>query len=200
MISVYTVLAHPIYQLGIKSAIEQSVNYKLIGENNDKIFCVNEINHLKPNILLLDIDLSLSDLVDINKSVNAEINVVLMVYSFSVVKLFNIKKIKYEALISKYTSIEHLFDCFEKVMVSRKFIDKNLKLLQSSLNNLKKITKSEAVIFEMIIQNKSTSTIANKLNVSPKTIENHRANICRKLNISGVNAISNFILKHYLTS
>ena len=47
------------------------------------------------------------------------------------------------------------------------------------------LTKREKEIFELLIQNKSTSEIANILFVSEKTIRNHISNVMGKLSGKG---------------
>ena len=47
------------------------------------------------------------------------------------------------------------------------------------------LTKREKEIFELLIQNKSTSEIANILFVSEKTIRNHISKVMGKLSVKG---------------
>ena len=47
------------------------------------------------------------------------------------------------------------------------------------------LTKREKEIFELLIQNKSTSEIANILFVSEKTVRNHISNVMGKLSVKG---------------
>ena len=42
--------------------------------------------------------------------------------------------------------------------------------------------------------NKSSTQIADSLNVSHKTIQNHRFNICKKMNLEGVNSLLSYAL------
>ena len=47
------------------------------------------------------------------------------------------------------------------------------------------LTPTEKVILKLISENKTSAEIAAMLFVSPNTIDNHRANINRKLNLGG---------------
>ena len=47
------------------------------------------------------------------------------------------------------------------------------------------LTKREKEVFELLIQNKTTIEIANKLNISEKTVRNHISNVILKLNVKG---------------
>ena len=47
------------------------------------------------------------------------------------------------------------------------------------------LTKREKQVFEMLIINKTTKEIANKLNISEKTVRNHISNAMQKLGVKG---------------
>ncbi len=47
------------------------------------------------------------------------------------------------------------------------------------------LTKREREVFELLIQNNSTSEIAQKLNISDKTVRNHISNAMQKLGVKG---------------
>ena len=46
------------------------------------------------------------------------------------------------------------------------------------------LTPREREIFEMLIKNQNTDQIANKLNISEKTVRNHISNVIQKLGVS----------------
>lgn len=47
------------------------------------------------------------------------------------------------------------------------------------------LTKREREVFELLIQNKTTSQIAEDLNISEKTVRNHISNSMQKLGVKG---------------
>ncbi|MBQ9012344.1 MAG: response regulator transcription factor [Bacilli bacterium] len=47
------------------------------------------------------------------------------------------------------------------------------------------LTKREKEIFDHLITNKTTKEIANKLNISEKTVRNHISNVMQKLGVKG---------------
>lgn len=47
------------------------------------------------------------------------------------------------------------------------------------------LTKREKEVFSLLIQNKSTREIAEKLNISEKTVRNHVSNAMQKLGVKG---------------
>ena len=47
------------------------------------------------------------------------------------------------------------------------------------------LTKREKEVFDLLVQNKITSEIAEKLNISEKTVRNHISNVMQKLGVKG---------------
>ncbi len=47
------------------------------------------------------------------------------------------------------------------------------------------LTKREREVFELLIKNHSTKEIADKLNISEKTVRNHISNVMQKLGVKG---------------
>ena len=47
------------------------------------------------------------------------------------------------------------------------------------------LTKREREVFELLITNLTTKDIANKLNISEKTVRNHISNVMQKLGVKG---------------
>ena len=67
---------------------------------------------------------------------------------------------------------------------------------QLILEAIKRLTKSETLILDLIAQNKSTIERAEELFISYKTVENHRANITVKLGIKGHLSLVRFCLNY----
>ncbi len=47
------------------------------------------------------------------------------------------------------------------------------------------LTKREKQIFDYLITNKTTKEIANRLDISEKTVRNHISNVMQKLGVKG---------------
>ncbi|MBE3594267.1 MAG: response regulator transcription factor [Candidatus Carbobacillus altaicus] len=47
------------------------------------------------------------------------------------------------------------------------------------------LTKREREVFELLVQDKTTKEIAQKLYISEKTVRNHISNVIQKLGVSG---------------
>ncbi|HOV99518.1 MAG TPA: LuxR C-terminal-related transcriptional regulator, partial [Bacteroidota bacterium] len=78
-------------------------------------------------------------------------------------------------------------------LVTRNERVKNLIKKKPELDDL---TPTERKILKMIAENKTSKEIASFMNISHRTVENHRLNICNKLDIHGSHALLKFALEH----
>ena len=60
--------------------------------------------------------------------------------------------------------------------------------------SISSLTKTERLILSLIAKEKTTNQIADELSISYKTVENHRNNISKKLNLSGCIVFLNLLL------
>lgn len=75
--------------------------------------------------------------------------------------------------------------------------------LENKTPGIKDLTEREVEILKLVAENKSNKEIAKELNpnIDPRTVETHRNNICKKLNLKGKHSLLVFALqnKHLLT-
>ena len=62
--------------------------------------------------------------------------------------------------------------------------------------DLSVLTPSEKRILRLIADGLSSKEIGDAVSIHYRTVENHRTNMCRKLNIEGANALARFALQH----
>lgn len=61
---------------------------------------------------------------------------------------------------------------------------------------VEKLTTTELAILQLVAQVKSNEEIAGELFISKRTVENHKVNIARKLEVKGQNALLRYALQH----
>jgi DNA-binding NarL/FixJ family response regulator len=69
-------------------------------------------------------------------------------------------------------------------------------LLIKKKPQLKNLTATERRVLRLISENKTSKEIGYALNTSYRTIENHRANICNKLEIHGSHSLLKFAIEY----
>lgn len=201
---------HPLFRKGIKSVLQEDAGIEIIGEAGNSAEALNFIDKGNVDIIILDLQMpgmSGIELSKLIKSKHKNIFIILLTMHKDE-RIFN-NSLEYglDAYILKENAVDEVLKAVHVVAdgnfylspsMSEYMIQKSMKQKKLTDENpgIKNLTGKEKEILNMISQNKTTKEIADALFVSYKTIENHRANICKKLNISGCNALLKFIIEN----
>lgn len=201
---------HPLFRKGIKSVLLEDANVKVIGEagNSDEAMALIEKEAV--DIVILDLQMPGMSGIELSKMIKSRyksISIILLTMHKDE-RIFN-NSLEYglEAYILKENAVEEVLKAVHVVAdgnfylspsMSEYMVQKSMKQKKLADENpgIKNLSEKEKEILNMISQNKTTKEIAEVLFVSYKTIENHRANICKKLNITGCNALLKFIIEN----
>ena len=201
---------HPLFRVGVKTLIENLEGYQLVGEANNGTEAIQLLKNNSADIAVLDIDMPEQNGIEVARYIkdNGLKVKIIFLTSHSDLALFKrAYETDFSGFLFKESALDELEECFKTIFkgekfvspVTRKYIEQNesklehLKNLESLLN---KLTETERKILLLIIEHKTTKEIAEELFNSYKTIENHRLNICHKLNIKGTNNLMSFAINN----
>ncbi len=193
---------HPLFREGIKSIIQSDERYDVVGEAGTADHGIRLTEKLDVDLVVVDIslpDLSGFDLIRgiLQHSEDMKILVVSMHAKVDyIVKAFQAGALGY---LTKESASEMLMQGIEHVLkeeyfmdtsVSQQVIKKLARLPKNSpvavLEGYDALTPREQEIMVLVANGMSSQEIAEKLFISPKTVENHRSKIIRKLNVNSV--------------
>jgi DNA-binding NarL/FixJ family response regulator len=190
---------HPLFREGIKTILNRKPKYEVVGETGTGRDGLQMVKDLKPDLVLLDLSLpdmrGLELIGDILKfSTNTGI---LMVSMHSKID-YIVKSFQYGAMgyIVKESAADTLLNAIEHIVnghyymdtsVSQKVVKKLATLPSAKTISVKPgydaLTSREQEVMAMLAEGMSAVQVADKLFISPKTAENHRSNIMRKLGL-----------------
>lgn len=195
---------HPLFSQGVIQVLSTRKNLEVIGQAENGKAALELIRRELPDIAILDVQMPGMDGFEVAKIVRTEKLATKIIF----LTMFNqesfIKKvfeIGVKGYILKDSAITDILKCIEAVsednfylspQVSHFLLTMNLKEKPAAKDEL---TQSEKKILKLIGQGKSSKEIAEELFISTKTVENHRSNICKKLNITGNSALLKYALK-----
>jgi DNA-binding NarL/FixJ family response regulator len=190
---------HPLFREGIKAIISRNIRYEVVGEAGTAGQGLQLARELKPDLILIDLSLPDQSGIDLIQDIyRFSQNIRIMVVSMHskieyIVKAFQsgasgylVKESASEMLLQ---GIDHVLkgDYYMDPSISHQVI-KKLAALPSKNAVVKTsgydtLTQREQEVLVMLAEGQSTKQIAEKLFISPKTAENHRSNIMRKLEL-----------------
>jgi DNA-binding NarL/FixJ family response regulator len=190
---------HHIFRKGILSIVNDDDSIEVIGEASTGDEALRLVNELKPDIALFDIDMPVMSGLEAArkiKSGSSDTKVVILTIHKDKEYFDEAMELDIKAYVLKECISNDLIDCIKQVAAGNYYISPAISgyLVQKgsskkAVNELDKLTSTERQILKLISQNKTSSQIAEELFRSVRTIENHRNNICKKLGLSGQNAL-----------
>jgi DNA-binding NarL/FixJ family response regulator len=106
--------------------------------------------------------------------------------------------------VTKNSSREEMIEAIMEVSAGRKYLCREIKdrlsdqlINEEAQNNgIDILSQREIEVIRQVKKGLSSKEIANELNVSTKTVEVHRHNIFKKLNLKNVASLLNFVNNH----
>jgi DNA-binding NarL/FixJ family response regulator len=190
---------HPLFREGLKSLISRNTVFEVVGEAGNGREGLRMSRELKPDLVIVDISLPDISGIDLARNIRSLLSKTrLMIVSMH-------SKIDYisEAFragatgyVVKESAADRLIQGLKAVSRGEYFLDSSLshkvvkKLMEFPEKEVKitdaryeALTPREQQVMRLLAEGISTKEIAEKLFISPKTVENHRASILSKLNL-----------------
>ena len=188
---------HAIVRQGLRALLEDEHDVTVIGEASGGIETVNICNKLKPDILILDI--MMGDISGIE--VARQVSKTFPHTSIIILSMYDDKKHVLEALqagakayVNKKAVSSELVNALREVLVGRRYLGPSLSevVVDAYLENIKSsptdpydlLSTREREVLHLAAHGHTNSEIADRLCISRRTVETHRANAMRKLNLN----------------
>ena len=204
---------HVLMREGIKHLLEFDGSIEVIEEANDGIECLEKLKVKRPDILLLDINMSDMNGIEVLEElrrVKDPLKILMLTVHSEVEYLVKAIDIGADGYILKDSGSVELKQAIDVIMSGESYIQPSLlPALNSRLINrdmekekLESLTKREMEILTQVAGGMFNKEIAINLNISERTVKNHISNIFKKIDVSdrtqaAVFAIRNNIVKLY---
>jgi DNA-binding NarL/FixJ family response regulator len=201
---------HPIMRRGLKFILQAENDFDVAGEASDGEQAFNMLKQSLFDAAILDVEMpKLSGLEAARKLLEEKIPIkIIFLTMYKDEDMFNeAMDIGAMGYVLKESAAEDIVECIHTVTAGKYYIsplissflmNRQLQLqnLSASTPSINDLTKSERLILSMIASEKTTKQISEELHISHKTVENHRSNISKKLNLQGSHSLIKFALSH----
>lgn len=204
---------HVLMREGVRQLLEYDGTIKVISEAADGVECLKNLETLKPDILLLDINMpnknGIEVLEEIKKS-DIDIKILILTVHNEIEYLIKAVDIGVDGYILKDSESAELKKAINYIYNGENYIQPSLiPVLNSRLMNrnmdkekIDSLTKRELEVLIQLAYGMYNKEIANTLSISERTVKNHISNIFKKIDVSdrtqaAVFAIKNNIIKLY---
>ena len=200
---------HTIFRQGLRMLLAQEDDMEVVGEAADGIEALELAKKHNPDIILLDIAMPNMDGVKVAGTIKKsfpQIKIIVLTSYSDDQFLFEFLKLGVSGFVLKDSASQELIYSIRKSnegmvffdpSVSKKVMEKFTQVSggKSDFVNYGKLSDREKEVLRLVAEGCATKEVAEKLYISPKTVENHRANIMKKLNIRDRTGLTKYALR-----
>jgi len=211
MINIMIVDDHAIFRESLQLLIEKDKNMKVVCNVSNETECINGLRFHEIDIILLDLFLkdksgfSILEFI-IKKKINVKV-IILTSHTDSelMIKAMNIGANGY---LTKYVDSVELFKAINQVHRGNNYLQNDLIPFfnnylinsESDRDKIYSLTNRELELLRMVASGLKNIDIANKMNISERTVKNHLTHVFNKLDVADRTQAAVFAIKNNLTS
>lgn len=207
MINIVIADDHKMVREGLKQLLELESSFAVVGEASDGYECLNIVNKVKPDIVLLDINMPNLDglqTLKIMRQQGMNNKVILLTINSDADYVIRAMEYKCNGYVLKDSDFDTLKNAITVVEEGEIYIEPSLTTdINSNLvkreivkEKLEELTTREVEVLKMLSKGLLNKEIAATLNISERTVKNHVSNIFKKINVSDRTQAAVFAIKH----
>jgi len=199
---------HTIVRQGLAKLLEGEPDLKVVGEAEDGRRAVNQVQKLKPDVVLMDIAMPNLNGIEATrqiKKISPQTKVIILsmhAHDRYINELFGLGASGYLLKNSTGTDIINAIhaalqgNTYLSPSISRRVIEDYISMKSKSPRDdlYSKLSNREREVFQMIAEGRSTREISEILCVSPSTVKTHRSNIMEKLKMDNISQLIQFAI------
>jgi two-component system, NarL family, response regulator NreC len=209
MINIFLADDHQIVRKGFKALLSSEPDFNVVGEANDGLETIRLVEQLQPDVLVLDLMMGGLNGLEVTRQLskkNPKTGIVILSMHSNEAYVLEALRSGAKAYILKESPPEDLIQAVRQVYAGKQFLSSPLnqraieaytsKIDAKPINPYDQLTTREREILQLTAQGATNAEIAARLFISPRTVETHRTNLMRKLNLHNHNQLIQFAIQN----
>ena len=206
---------HTILRAGLIALLTSNPDFEIVGEADNGRDAIRRVIELKPDLIIMDLSMPGMNGMDAVREIKDRMPevkaLVLTVHSEEEYVLASLQA-GANGYVLKDATHNELLIAAERVLDGKTFLSPDIteKVVNSYLNtsNVSQepvtrwdtVTQRERQILKLIAEGHTNKSMAEYLCISVKTVEKHRANLMKKLDLHNVSALTTYALEKGIIS
>ena len=205
---------HTIVRDGLRALLEDNPDFIVMGSVSNGREAVQKVRELKPNVVLMDIGMPELNGIDATEQIRREYPttqvVILSIHATSehIYRAFRAGAIGY---LLKESAGEEAVLAIHAAQEGRRYLTQRIAdtvlngyILQRAESNqrspLESLSQREREVLQLVVEGISSIEIAERLSLSPRTVQTYRSRIMKKLDIHNMPTLIRFAIKNGLVT
>jgi two-component system, NarL family, response regulator NreC len=192
---------HRLFRDGLMKILESCNDIEVIGEASDGQEALKKVEQLNPHVILLDLSMPKLSGLEVArrlKKEHPEIKIVILTMHEEEEYTLKMIRIGVSGYLLKDSAARDVIDAIRNAFLGKAFFSPQVsKILAESYRDVtaseddpyERLNDREREILQLILEGNTNKEIAGTLFLSPKTVDNHRTNLMKKLNVHSVSEL-----------
>jgi DNA-binding NarL/FixJ family response regulator len=200
---------HTILRAGLRILLSSNPEFEVVGEARDGLEAIRSVDTCKPDLILMDLSMprmnGVGAIQEIKKQSPSTKILVLTVHKTEE-HILTALKTGADGYILKDATHSELMLAIDNILSGRSYLSPGIseKVIEGYLEGRKSLksstswdtlTQREREILKMIAEGYRNKDIADYLCISAKTVEKHRANLMKKLDLHSASSLTAFAME-----
>jgi DNA-binding NarL/FixJ family response regulator len=199
---------HTIVRKGLRSILDAEDSVEVVGEAEDGRAAVEAVEHLRPDVVLMDISMPGLNGLEATRQIKRRaphIRVLVLTMHTNEKYILQILQAGASGYLVKQAAVEELIsaiqavyrgDAFLSPSISKKVVQRYVQQGQviAEEDSYELLTPREREVLQLIAEGHTNRDISRVLHISIKTVEVHRANLMKKLDLHSAAELTRYAI------
>ena len=208
MITVFLVDDHPLVLRGLSNLFAAHSEFSVVGQETDSLEVIKSLREARPDVVVLDLmmpNLNCMELIGEIIRQYPDTRVVVLSMHSNPAYVWQALHNGALAYVLKCSAAEDIIQAVREVHNGRRYLSPALSeaeievyaqaARQSALDPYEMLTVREKQVLQMSAEGRTSAQIAEQLHIGVRTVETHRANLLRKLDLHGQTELVRYAIR-----
>jgi len=195
---------------GLEAMLKSEPGYEAVGGAADGMSAMQAVTELQPDVIMMDLTMTTTNGIDAIAQIKRQhphIKIVALTFHKEGEYIRATLEAGADAYVLKNDSRTELFNALASVISGKKYLSPNIvdtvvagyisgAEVTASEPSWKTLTLREREVIKLIAEGKRTKEIATDLSIRPRTVEKHRTNLMRKLDLHNASEVTVYAIRN----
>ena len=204
---------HPVMRDGLRAVLETHSDFEIVGEAGNGLEAIEQVRRLAPDVVVMDIGMPDLNGVEATRRIQAlDPGVKVLALSTYDDQQFVLEMLEAGAsgYVLKANVTGELLQAIEAVSRNKSYLSPDVaatvvdnyvgRLFSTNNSPRTELGGREREVLQLLAEGKTSKQIAKHMQISTNTVEAHRRNIMKKLNLHSIAELTKYAVRHGLTS
>ena len=209
-ISVFLADDHRVLRDGLRILLESQADIQVVGEAENGNKAIENILAIKPDVVVMDITMPELNGIEAAQIIHEdlpEIGIVILSIHSDLEHIFRALQAGAQGYILKESAGSEVISAVRSVFAGRRYLSPSIRdtVMEAYMQNrhvqspLEQLSMREREVLQLTVEGYSSAAIAEKLTLSPKTVETYRSRLMGKIGVRDLPELVRFAIKHGIT-